>query len=168
MKLITRHRQTDETAEEHIDGGEVDVEMYEVYQGCTFITSDGERLSVTMRDSGFEVHYYADFSEASIDGGWFAFKNGTVTPPSYLADRINGEDAVEGVHVPFDTHMDSKRLEAWNRASGIVEELGEKTSFETYSIVNGPFNISNKVTSHEQKVDLIIQIADWFLNKEEN
>lgn len=40
------------------------VAIRECFEGLTFVTSDGEQLSVCMRDSGFEVLYRPDDTQA--------------------------------------------------------------------------------------------------------
>ena len=42
----------------YIDPGVMSVEIKEAYIGVIFKTSDGETLSVAMRDSGFELNYF--------------------------------------------------------------------------------------------------------------
>lgn len=54
-----------------------DVEIREAFNGIVFITKEGERLAVSMRDSGFEVHYFHDHPQL-WDSGWFEFKSGKV------------------------------------------------------------------------------------------
>lgn len=53
-----------------------DVEILDAFLGVVFVTKQGERLAVCMRDNGFEVHYYEDHKQ--FDEGWFEFKNGKV------------------------------------------------------------------------------------------
>jgi hypothetical protein len=45
------------------------IELREVFGGITLITSDGEKLSVAMRDSGFEITY---------QDKWYELKEGKV------------------------------------------------------------------------------------------
>ena len=40
-----------------VDTGVMDVTLFKVFNGVTLITEHGERLSVCMRDSGFELVY---------------------------------------------------------------------------------------------------------------
>lgn len=40
-----------------IDTQVMDVEIQEVYNGVKFITPEGNRLTVSQRDSGFEITY---------------------------------------------------------------------------------------------------------------
>jgi hypothetical protein len=45
------------------------IELREVFGGITLITSDGEKLSLAMRDSGFEITYQDE---------WYELKEGKV------------------------------------------------------------------------------------------
>lgn len=63
-----------------IDTGAMEVDIEEAFIGVVFKTKDGERLAVSMRDSGFEVHYSADFGEKGFNAGWTDFKNGFINP----------------------------------------------------------------------------------------
>jgi hypothetical protein len=45
------------------------IELREVFGGITLITSDGEKLSIAMRDSGFEITYQDE---------WYELKEGKV------------------------------------------------------------------------------------------
>lgn len=53
-----------------IDPGVQAVTITETFLGVTFVTADGARLAVCMRDDGYEVRHYDDES----DGGWVEFK----------------------------------------------------------------------------------------------
>lgn len=55
----------------------MEVVLEEVFLGVALVTEDGHRLSVSMRDNGFEVHYLHDGKE--FDGGWIELKDGTLT-----------------------------------------------------------------------------------------
>lgn len=66
-----------------VDTGETGVNITEAFLGVRFQTPEGEVLSVSMRDGGFEVHYQIDaakwlFAEPHTDVGWFEFKDGRV------------------------------------------------------------------------------------------
>ena len=66
-----------------LDPGVMNVTLEEVFNGVKFVTKDGECLSVCMRDSGFEVHYFSEnkVSRAvspAFDTGWIEFKRGVV------------------------------------------------------------------------------------------
>lgn len=56
-----------------VDTEAMNVTLKEVYLGVCFETVDGAKLSVCMRDDGFEVHYYKD---DEFDRGWVEFKGG--------------------------------------------------------------------------------------------
>jgi hypothetical protein len=58
--------------------GAATVDIEHAYNGVKFATADGEWLAVSMRDSGFEVHYWGDFGDIGFDGGWWEFKNSHV------------------------------------------------------------------------------------------
>jgi hypothetical protein len=60
-----------------LDTGGSDVTLTEVFTGPIFETEDGAKLSVIMRDDGFEVHYWSD----EFDAGWTQFMGGAVTLP---------------------------------------------------------------------------------------
>jgi hypothetical protein len=60
-----------------LDAGVMDVKLIEVFNGVQFISDSGEKLSVSMRDSGFEIHYFKDEGAVEFDCGWFDFKNAT-------------------------------------------------------------------------------------------
>lgn len=53
----------------------MEVKLFEVFNGVQFVSDSGEKLSVSMRDNGFEVHYFKDGDP--INQGWYDFKNGT-------------------------------------------------------------------------------------------
>lgn len=62
-----------------IDTGVMSVELRETFLGVKFVTESGEKLSVSMRDNGFEVHYYKDDSETKgFDTGLTEFKDGFI------------------------------------------------------------------------------------------
>ena len=58
-----------QTPSEMVNKKEVSVEFEEVYEPINLITSDGERMSLCMRDSGYEFKY---------QGEWYEAKNGVV------------------------------------------------------------------------------------------
>ena len=45
------------------------IELREVFNGLTLITTDGEKLSIAMRDSGFEITY---------QDVWYELKEGNI------------------------------------------------------------------------------------------
>lgn len=61
-----------------IDTDVMKVELRETFLGVSFVTERGEKLSVSMRDNGFEVHYSGDFGEKGFDAGWTEFKDGII------------------------------------------------------------------------------------------
>lgn len=136
---------------ESLDERGQDVELRHVYEGLTLITDDGERLSVCMRDSGFEVHYYSDEDDEGkgFDLGWFEFKAGTAG----ISDSI-----VEATL----SNMPEGRQNAWLRATVIVEKMLEDITLAPYR-AGAPFGPGSTVTVAEQKLSLIRDVADWLL-----
>lgn len=64
-----------------LDTGVMNVKLIEVFKGVQFVADSGEKLSVSMRDNGFEVHYEGvDSIGDKFDAGWFAFKDGNAYP----------------------------------------------------------------------------------------
>ena len=57
-----------------IDPGVMSVNITEAFLGVGFTTEDGQRLSVCMRDDGFEVKFN--------DDKWVEFKPGSTNAPS--------------------------------------------------------------------------------------
>lgn len=55
-----------------------DILIKDAFLGVKFETAEGEELSVSMRDGGFEVTYSADFGENGFDRGISEFKNGKI------------------------------------------------------------------------------------------
>lgn len=62
-----------------IDTEVMEVEIRNAFIGVSFITDSGEKLSVSMRDNGFEVHYSGDFGEQGFNAGWTDFKEGKIS-----------------------------------------------------------------------------------------
>lgn len=58
MKIKISEPESPYSAE--FDPGVMDVTLEEVFNGVTFVTKDGEHLHVYMRDSGFEIIYFAN------------------------------------------------------------------------------------------------------------
>lgn len=54
------------------------ITIQDAFLGVRFETKDGEQLTVSMRDGGFEVEYSADFGEQGFDCGITEFKKGSV------------------------------------------------------------------------------------------
>ncbi len=63
-----------------IDSKVMDVKLYEVFKGVVIETKDGQKLAVSMRDDGFEVHYYGGTRDNGFDFGWTEFKGGFIEP----------------------------------------------------------------------------------------
>lgn len=64
-----------------IDTQVMNVEIRETFLGVAFVAESGERLSVSMRDNGFEILYSGDFGEKGFDCGLTEFKDGTIKTP---------------------------------------------------------------------------------------
>lgn len=56
-----------------IDTDVMNVELRNAFLGIKFVTEDGEMLSVSMRDQGFEIGYFTDGTEQ-----WFSLNVGEV------------------------------------------------------------------------------------------
>lgn len=64
----------------------MDVLLRDVFNGVTLQTDNGQKLSICMRDDGFEAHYYKDNdSGTDFDTGWTMLKQGLVIPRSMVA-----------------------------------------------------------------------------------
>lgn len=61
-----------------IDTGAMDVEHKETFLGVAFITENGERLSVCMRDTGFELKYSGYSHEADFYNHVIELKEGVI------------------------------------------------------------------------------------------
>lgn len=61
-----------------LDTDAMDVEITEAFIGVMFVTADGSRLAVSMRDDGYEVHYWGE----DFDAGWAEFKGGVLPQPA--------------------------------------------------------------------------------------
>lgn len=134
-----------------------DIELREVFNGVTFVTEDGERLSVCMRDSGFEVHYYGgNFEEKSFDLGWFRFVGGRVIP----LDQPDQESIEED-----EDRLDSERVDAWNLAELIVDDVVEENPLQDSRKVGSHPLMSEAYSKAEQKIDLITKVANWLLGE---
>lgn len=55
-----------------VDTGVMEVELSDVFLGVGFVTKEGNRLSVAMRDDGFEVLYRPKSDPDNAD--WVEFK----------------------------------------------------------------------------------------------
>lgn len=75
-----------------ITDGTGTVTVREAFNGIEFVTEDGERLAVCMRDSGYEVHYWKDGAASPLgyrlgfDRGWTVFNDGRITTPDPTVD----------------------------------------------------------------------------------
>ena len=67
------------------------IELREVFGGITLITSDGEKLSIAMRDSGFEFNYYGKHYFAKE--GYVESFNESVRG-NFLVNQTHQEDSV--------------------------------------------------------------------------
>ena len=75
-----------------IDTDTMDVVIKEAFLGVQFVTEDGERLSVCMRDSGFEISYSIDGVRIPDDENWWEFKEGITMK------RREGDGGPNGKH----------------------------------------------------------------------
>lgn len=164
MKLEWLPHGQEEPATLKLDDGVKDVEFKEVFTGVTFVSADDERLSVVMRDSGFEMHYYTDARENGFDAGWFRFNAGVVNVPEYIASPLAPQ---EGYTAPYESHLDHKRLEAWNRATAIVDEIAIKHPLEQYRHSGNVVNIGPMMTAADQRASLIREVANWLLGEDD-
>jgi hypothetical protein len=64
-----------------IDTDVMEVEVRESYLGFLFITDQGEELAVSMRDGGFELHYFGHRKGRPFEFGWFDLKDGRLRSP---------------------------------------------------------------------------------------
>lgn len=80
-----------------LDTGVMTVTLKDVFLGVTFETDGGEKLSVCMRDSGFEIHYTGDFGEKGFDAGWFEFKNSRVNSMGSVAKEVQPSESSSSV-----------------------------------------------------------------------
>lgn len=140
-----------------------DVELRKVFNGITFVTEEGERLSVCMRDSGFEIHYYTneDNEGKGFDLGWFMLNAGSVDLPNWLVNA-----AVKRTPEQNDRAI-KHRSDVWIRASLIVDKIIEDKPLEDYRIGSLFGNTGTTMTVAEQKVALIRDVADWLLEEGE-
>lgn len=136
-----------------LDTGVMDVEIREAFLGVGFVTENGERLAVSMRDGGYEVHYTGDFGETGFDAGWFRFNNGVVND-----DKPDQDETVE------DSSL-SERKDAWLTASAMLVPIIEQHGVEI--IRQGNVMVStNTVSKTSQHVDLVLLVGDWLLGKD--
>lgn len=155
-----------------IDTEAMAVEIRDAFIGLTFITDDGEKLVVCMRDGGFEVHYSGDFGEKGFDGGWTEFKAGRIL-------RQEDRDYSDGKKMMFPEELLSacissesdldERLKAWERATIIIDDIlaqpgNELHEYERPAWFGSP---SLTYTVADQRIRYIMDIANWLLNEQE-
>lgn len=64
-----------------LNTGAMDVEIKHAYLGLTLVSDTGERLSICMRDDGFEVQYQTPRPPNNVflsDARFVEFKNGNI------------------------------------------------------------------------------------------
>lgn len=61
-----------------VDTEVMNVEIRDAFLGVRFLTKEGEQLSVSMRDGGFEVRYSGELEGAGFHAGTTTFKGGSV------------------------------------------------------------------------------------------
>lgn len=135
-----------------------DVELTSVFNGVTFVSRDGERLSVIMRDSGFEIHYYKYEGESDtvFDLGWMSLNNGKAGDICGVPD------------IPKDPEISSRiqnNVEVWAHAERIVDAVVAAHPLEPYR-VGAPLGNGSTMTPAKQRVNMIMNVAEWFLEKE--
>lgn len=64
-----------------LDTHAMTVVIKDAFNGVLFETANGEKLAVSMRDSGFELHYFGDDGERGFDAGWLDLKTGDINTP---------------------------------------------------------------------------------------
>lgn len=79
------------------------VEIQKAFNGLALVCPTGERIDVLMQDSGFQLHYHADFGEKGFDAGWFVFQNGVVTDFSRRLVRSDNNRVEEAY-----SHLDER------------------------------------------------------------
>jgi hypothetical protein len=57
-----------------IDTKVMEIKIEEAFLGVGFVTPAGEKLAVSMRDSGFEIRYCAN----GVDSGWLSLNDGVI------------------------------------------------------------------------------------------
>lgn len=147
----------------NMDDNVKEVEIRKVYSGMTFVTEEGERLSVVMRDSGFEVHYYSEEireGKDTFDLCWFEFKRGSVgLPDSIVLDAVN--------RMPERRNQEEEeRKKAWVTASVIVDKMIEDNPLSPYRTGTLLSNVGTTVTVADQRVNLTRDVANWLLGEE--
>lgn len=93
-----------------VTDGSGTVTVREAFNGIEFVTDDGERLAVCMRDSGYQVHYWKDSQPGPSDGfdrDWTVFANGRITAPD---PSVDVEELCEVMH---DAYEEAAVDEGW-------------------------------------------------------
>lgn len=92
MKVIIQHGQDPAIFGTRLETtGEVRIK--EAYSGVLFETPDGEKLSVCMRDSGFEIRYTSDhIHNDRFDSGVVELKNGHIFSKVPVVQEISDGD----------------------------------------------------------------------------
>lgn len=152
MRIDYKHGEEQEPMDLVLDGQ--DIELRDVFNGIAFVSAEGERLSICMRDNGFEAHYYTlpDEEGKSFDAGWFLFSSGVVNDdkpePTAQPPRANSEE----------------RFQAWMQATGIADTIIQNHPLEAYRV--GPaFGYTSTNTPAEQRMSLIRDIANWLIGE---
>lgn len=155
MKIDYKHSETQEPY--GIDVSGVNIELREVFNGVTFVADGGERLSISMRDYGFEAHYYREETELyeAFDAGWFRFSAGAVNDDKPEPDNEPMSLAVRGPSL-------DERLDCWIRASVFADKIIESHPVEAYKVIHG-FGSASTMTAAEQRANLVRDIADWLM-----
>lgn len=100
-----------------IDAEAMDVTIRHCYNGVEFVTIDGERLGVRMRDGGYEVHYWrdpVDHPGDDFDAGWTTFNNGEVR------GRLKGDRAAADADEQLRFALKQMDRRPHSRACGLV------------------------------------------------
>lgn len=157
-----------------IDAGVMDVTLVDIFKGVKFMADSGECLAVSMRDNGFEVHYYSDFgmdAPTGFDTGWHEFKGGDIHPMHMGAAKAEPMDGA----TPVDFEASSmrvtvidpvrERVEAWLQAERMVDQILAQHPVEPYR-TGSAFGITSTITAADQRIDHIRSLADWLLGKD--
>lgn len=141
--------------------GCTDLQLKFVYDGLTLVTEEGERLSVAMRDSGFEVHYYTEEDDEGkgFDIGWVEFKCGSVGLPDFIVN-----DAVKR-HPAYASEEEARRLGVWCKAKELVDELLKDVVLAPYR-TGAVLGQGTTMTVADQRVSLVRDVATWLLGEE--
>lgn len=72
-------KQPDSAYEATVETGAMATDIREAFLGVRFVTADGEVLTVSMRDTGFELSYSADYGDHGFNVRPVELKGGVVT-----------------------------------------------------------------------------------------